>query len=127
GGSYTYCVVDMNGDHLDDVVSVSNQQVVVARQQIGGGFNTVVMPTPLAAHMPSWSIAAGDINGDGLNDLLYGGGGGATFMIQNEDGSAFYQQPFTQYIFSQRTNMVDINNDGHLDAFVCHDVAPNVY
>lgn len=23
--------------------------------------------------------------------------------------------------------MVDIDNDGHLDAFVCHDVAPNVY
>jgi len=28
---------------------------------------------------------------------------------------------------SERSNFVDLNNDGHLDAFVCHDVAPNVY
>ena len=32
-----------------------------------------------------------------------------------------------QYVFSQRSNFIDINNDGNLDAFVCHDVAPNVY
>ena len=30
-------------------------------------------------------------------------------------------------MFSQRSNFVDINNDGHLDAFVCHDVQPTVY
>jgi hypothetical protein len=30
-------------------------------------------------------------------------------------------------VFCQRTNFVDINNDGHLDAFSCHDVNPNVY
>ena len=32
-----------------------------------------------------------------------------------------------EYVFSQRSNFVDINNDGHLDAFVCHDVQPTVY
>jgi hypothetical protein len=30
-------------------------------------------------------------------------------------------------VFSQRSNFVDINNDGHLDAFVCHDFEANVY
>ncbi|MFY8165608.1 MAG: FG-GAP-like repeat-containing protein, partial [Sediminibacterium sp.] len=34
---------------------------------------------------------------------------------------------FSQYVFCQRTNFVDLNNDGNLDAFSCHDVDPNVY
>ena len=39
----------------------------------------------------------------------------------------FTQISTPEYVFSQRSNFVDINQDGHLDAFVCHDVAPNVY
>ncbi len=121
------CVVDMNGDHLDDVVSVGNQMVTIAEQQPNGTFIVDPVPTPVAMYMPSWSIAAGDIDGNGYNDLLYGGGSGATFMLRSDDGDSFIQQGFSQYIFSQRTNMVDINNDGHLDAFVCHDVDANVH
>ncbi|MCB0769300.1 MAG: VCBS repeat-containing protein [Flavobacteriales bacterium] len=120
------CVVDMNGDHLDDVVSASSTNIRIAHQQEGGGFITTNIPTTPADHTPSWSIAAGDIDGNGYNDLLYGGGQGATFMMANEGGTAFTEVSFAQYIFSQRTNMVDINNDGNLDAFVCHDVDANV-
>jgi hypothetical protein len=123
---FSACVVDMNGDHLDDAVGVTNQQVNIAIQQPGGGFQLVSIPTPLAMFMPTWSIAAGDIDGNGYNDLMYGSGQGATFMLRSDDGASFTQQGFTQYIFSQRTNMIDINNDGHLDAFVCHDVEANV-
>ncbi|MEZ4758846.1 MAG: hypothetical protein R2810_03525 [Flavobacteriales bacterium] len=36
------------------------------------------------------------------------------------------EQSFSQYVFSQRGNMVDLDNDG-LDAFMCHDVDANVY
>lgn len=120
------CVVDMNGDHLDDVVSASSTNIRIAHQQSGGGFISTNIPTTPADHTPSWSIAAGDIDGNGFNDLLYGGGQGATFMMANDGGTAFTEVSFSEYIFSQRTNMVDINNDGNLDAFVCHDVAPNV-
>jgi hypothetical protein len=31
------------------------------------------------------------------------------------------------YIFCQRTNFADLNNDGNLDIFSCHDIAPNCY
>jgi len=121
------CVVDMNGDFLDDIVIVNNNSVTIYYQLSTGGFNAETLPTPPAAHMPSWSLSAGDVNNDGRNDLLYGGGQGVTFMIQNSDGSGFTQQTFPNYVFSQRSNFVDINNDGHLDAFMCHDVAPNVF
>lgn len=120
-------VVDMNGDYLDDVVSVTGTNVRVAEQQANGVFNVVNTPTPQAVNSPSWSMAVGDIDANGHMDLLYGGGSGVSFMFANEDGTGYTQVAGSEYVFSQRSNFVDINNDGHLDAFVCHDVQPNVY
>ncbi|MBX2979675.1 MAG: VCBS repeat-containing protein [Flavobacteriales bacterium] len=122
-----WAIVDMNGDHRDDAVRVSASSVFIHEQQANGTFSVVTVPTPPALHQPSWSLAAGDIDGNGWNDLMYGGGQGVSFMLRSNDGNSFTHIPFTQYIFSQRTNMVDINNDGLLDAFVCHDVDANVH
>lgn len=72
-------------------------------------------------------MAVGDYDGNGFNDLLYGGGNGVTFMRANSSGTAYTEVSFPEFVFSQRSNFVDINNDGALDAFVCHDVEPNVY
>jgi hypothetical protein len=125
---YTGCIVDMDGDHLDDVVGVSSTSVNIHYQAANTtGFTSVVVPTPQANYMPSWSIAAGDIDKNGKTDLLYGAGSGVTFMKQNETGTGFTEISGSQNIFSQRSNFVDLNLDGDLDAFVCHDVAPNVY
>lgn len=120
-------IVDMNGDFLDDLVSVTSTNININYQLEAGGFNTVDIPTTPANFTPSWSLAAGDIDGNGYNDLLYGGGSGVTFMMANDDGTAFTEISGPEYVFSQRSNFVDLNNDGHLDAFVCHDVQPNVY
>ena len=38
-GGYDLAVVDMNGDHLDDIVSVSSTNVNIHFQQSGGGFS----------------------------------------------------------------------------------------
>ena len=123
----TACVVDMDGDLLDDVVSVTSTLIVINHQQVGGGFVPTGITTTPADYTPSWSIAAGDIDRNGYIDLLYGSGSGVTFMYASDDGTAFTEVSGQQYVFSQRSNFVDINSDGHLDAFVCHDVAPNVY
>ena len=119
--------VDMNNDGFDDIVMVSATNVRMHFQQAGGAFNMVDVVTPTADYTPSWSMAAGDIDGNGFLDLLYGGGSGVTFMYANADGTEFTEVSGPQYVFSQRSNFVDINNDGNLDAFVCHDVQPNVY
>lgn len=125
--NYNICVVDMNGDHLDDIVGVSANNIRVHRQNTGGGFTVLDYPTTTADNMPTWSLAAGDYNKDGFNDLLYGNGSGLTFMKSNSTGTTFTEDTPGQYIFCQRTNFIDINNDGNLDAFSCHDVDPNVY
>lgn len=121
------CVVDMNGDYLDDIVGVENGVVHILYQE-ENGFTPVDVPAQNSGITPSWSIAAGDYNKDGYNDLLYGAGGGAAIMMSNSTGTAFSTKLETPDSFlSQRTNFVDINNDGELDAFICDDNAPNVY
>ena len=48
-------------------------------------------------------------------------------MLSANGGTAFTENSPGQYIFCQRSNMVDINNDGNLDGFMCHDTQANVY
>lgn len=115
-------IVDMDGDFLDDIVTASNSKLRIYKQQDNFSETEINIS---ATYSPSWSIAAGDIDKNGFNDLLFGNGSGVTFMKANSTGTAYTETSGGEYIFSQRSNFVDINNDGHLDAFVCHDVAPN--
>ncbi|MEO8066496.1 MAG: FG-GAP-like repeat-containing protein [Flavobacteriales bacterium] len=121
------CVVDMNNDLLDDVVAVTTTNININQQQQGGGWVSTNITTSPADHMADWSIAAGDYDNNGYKDLLYGGWDGVTFMKANATGTAFTEVSFTEYVFSQRTNFVDMNNDGSLEGFVCHDIDANVY
>lgn len=122
----TFAAVDMNSDFLDDVVSVTSSNINIVRQLPGGGWEAHNYFTGVVQHPASWSLAAGDIDGNGYNDLQYGQNGGVTFMLANETGTGYIEQSLPQYVFSQRGNMIDINNDGNLDAFMCHDVDANV-
>lgn len=126
GLSYSMGLVDMNNDQLDDLVAPSTSNIRIGYQQANGTFQFVNIPTPAADHTASWSLCVGDLDKNGANDLMYGAGQGVTFMYANEDGTAFTERSYSEYVFCQRTNMVDLNNDGHLDGFSCHDVDANV-
>jgi hypothetical protein len=121
---YTSITVDMNGDYLDDFVRVSGNGIGIDYQQADGTFESVFIEM-IIQWVPDWSAAAADIDGNGYTDLLLGNGQRASFLFANEDGTAFTEVFEDLYIFSQRTNLVDIDNDGDLDAFVCHDVDGN--
>lgn len=123
--SYNICVVDMNGDHKDDIVGVSPNNLRVHVQGTGGAFTVVDYPITGSSLMPQWSMAAGDYNRDGRNDLILGNASGLTIWKSN--GTGYTSITPGEYIFCQRTNFADLNNDGNLDLFSCHDIAPNVY
>ena len=113
--------VDMNGDYLDDFVRVSETGIGIDYQQPNGTFNSVFHNMTIA-NPPNWSVAAGDIDENGYTDLVLGNGSRVSFLFANDFGTGYIEQTHEEYIFSQRSNLVDIDNDGDLDAFVCHDV-----
>jgi hypothetical protein len=124
GSPYRDCAVDMNGDYLDDIVRVVAGAVYIDYQQPDGTFNSVMYPVP-TDYPPNWSIVAADIDGNGFTDLLWGNGTRVTFVYFNDTGTAFTATVQPESIFSQRSTFFDIDNDGNLDAFVCHDVGTN--
>jgi len=118
---YSEVAVDMNGDFLDDYVRVSDNGVGIDFQKPDHTFRPVWIPMTIQ-RVPDWSVAAGDLDGNGYNDLVLGNNSRVSFLMANADGTAYTLDDHPEYIFSQRSNMVDIDNDGNLDAFVCHDV-----
>jgi hypothetical protein len=58
-------VTDMNGDYLDDIVTVQTNQMTVLTQQSSGGFVSTVYALPALTANPTWSIAAGDYDKNG--------------------------------------------------------------
>lgn len=81
----------------------------------------MVYNVPMTA-VPSWSIVAADIDANGYVDFCLGDGNECSFVYANDDGTGWVEDLQPQYIFSQRSTFSDIDNDGNLDAFVCHDV-----
>ncbi len=121
GFNFGNCVVDMNNDQLDDVVRVTQNGMYIDYQKVGGGFQQGFFPISFQS-FPSWSICAGDLDNNGYNDLLFGDGDAVSFVMSNPTGTSYAEYAMPEYIFSQRSTLADIDNDGDLDAFVCHDV-----
>lgn len=118
--------VDMNGDFLDDIVSVSSSTLTINYQQPDGSFNKVGYSTG-GTYSASWSMAAGDFDRNGYNDLVYGNSSGAHVVKANSTGTGYSIEATSHSVFTQRTNFVDLDNDGNLDIFMCDDTAPNEY
>lgn len=122
--NFSDCVVDMNNDYLDDVVRVGEKGLFIDYQQKDGSFRQRQFSIPIQSP-PTWSICAGDIDNNGYNDLLFGHSASVSFIKSNHNGTVYLEIVMPDSVQSQRSTMVDINNDGWLDGFVCNDTAHN--
>ncbi|GHC49040.1 FG-GAP-like repeat-containing protein [Ulvibacter litoralis] len=118
---YSEVAVDVNNDYLDDYVRISQNGIGIDYQQGDHTFNSVWIPMPIQ-NVPDWSVAAGDLDDNGHIDFVLGHSSRVSFLLANNDGTSYSEITHPEYIFSQRSTIADIDNDGDLDSFVCHDV-----
>jgi hypothetical protein len=117
-------IMDMNGDGLDDLVRLAQgRNLNVAYQNAPNQPFTTMMNLGSMGNDSQWGMCTADINNDGMGDVLAGGAyDGVKIATSNSDGSAFSTLTMSlPPTFTQCVNMFDVNNDGWLDAFVCHD------
>jgi hypothetical protein len=118
---------DMDGDGLDDVVRMYNGFDMSIHYQQAANKPFRELSVGSMGIESQWGLCTGDIDNNGFSDVLVGGAYDFIKVVTaNQDGSAYSIQNITDpETFVQAVNFVDINNDGWLDAFVCHDDGPS--
>jgi hypothetical protein len=112
---------DMNEDGLDDIIRLGDTSALqIEYQQPDGSFELFDY-----GNVPgnSWSLSIGDADNNGFADIFTGGPyDDLKLLMANGDGSDFVATVLGgPQIFLQCSNFADIDNDGALDIFACHD------
>jgi hypothetical protein len=116
-------IADMNGDGLDDIVHLNeSRRAMIEYQNPDGSFTLYDYGNVSGSNQ--WGMCLGDVDNNGHNDIFSGGSydGVHLVMIDSPGQSELLSLPFGS-MFMQACNMADINNDGWLDIFACHDEA----
>ena len=118
-------VTDMNNDGLDDIVILNqSKDLNIAYQQHDGTFTVQNFGT--VSNQSQWGMCIGDIDNDGHKDVMVGGSYDDVHFVNINGPGDYTQSDYTwAQIFLQGCNLADINEDGFLDGFGCHDDGHN--
>ena len=116
-------VTDVNGDGLDDIIRLNMGKQLSIEYQTAPGQAFTHQYIGVVSNDLQWSMCVADVDNNGFADVLSGGDyNDISIAMANADGTAYDIGVLTEPgTFVQGTNFADINNDGWLDAFVCHD------
>ncbi len=115
---------DVTGDRLNDVVLVTSYyldpsndyKLFVYRQQADGTLAAPVKYDTGGTYTTRpQTVAIGDVNGDGRNDVVVGNSGGSIGVFSQNDSGGLH--PVVQHATgdSQCVRIADLNGDGRLD------------
>ncbi len=118
---------DLNADGRDDIVRYDQGNLLNIEYQTPNGGKFIHRGSPAIGNEPQWGTAIGDVNNDGLNDIIVGGSYDNLKVIMNVNGDDNYnvENLVQSSIFTQGVSLVDMDGDGALDIFACNDDADN--
>ncbi len=115
-------VTDANGDGRDDIIRLfGGTRLTVTLQGQGDRFLSTFFYQMSGGEQ--WNITGGDLDNDGGFDILMSGVYDKVKIFRSvplSDNFTF-ETINDNTFFGQASSLVDINNDGFLDHFVCHD------
>jgi len=116
-------IADMDGDGLDDLILLHQSKILsIDYQNANGSFTSFAYGSVSASNQ--WGMAVGDTDNDGHKDFVSGGNGDGVHFVEISARGVYTSSNLNNgSMFMQGMNMVDINNDGSLDIFGCHDNA----
>ena len=114
---------DLDGDGLDDLIVLDqSRDLHTLYQTPSGAFEDY--PLGQVSGSSQWGMCVGDFDNDGHKDVFSGGSyDGVHMMHITAPGQASLQSLGNGSMFMQACNMADIDMDGVLDVFACHDDA----
>ena len=116
-------ITDMDGDGLDDVVQLDfGEHVYVLYQEADGTFT--MYDYGAVDNSSQWGWAIADLYNDGFKDICSGATGQQNFLSITARGVSTLSTLDGPSIFTQCMSMADIDNNGQVDIFSCHDNGP---
>jgi hypothetical protein len=128
GGYDDLEVGDVNNDGLTDVIVMSGQgflpNISILYQKPEGTLGDLTSLSVGPQELTD-GIGVGDVNGDGLNDIVasYGGNRPSSFIasfLQNASGRMEPPMTYPSYDSPEPVRVADVNGDGRPDVVVAH-------
>ena len=114
---------DLDGDGYDDLVILDQSRVLHTLYQAPNGTFTDFNLGNVSGSS-QWGMCVGDFDNDGHKDVFSGGSyDGVHLMHITAPGQGTLSALGNGSMFMQACNMADIDQDGVLDVFACHDDA----
>lgn len=119
-------IADMNSDGKDDIIHLDDRLTLkISYQNNPSQVFTQVNYGQLNNGI-EWSLCVADVDKNGINDLIAGGQYNNIKLAKGDSQGNFTPSLINNSsIFVQGTNFSDINNDGWIDIFACHDDGDN--
>ena len=114
---------DMNNDGYDDIVVLDQSKTIKVLYQDGAGTFEEFDYGDVSSNN-QWGMTIGDYDNDGHKDIFAGGAYDGVHVKHIDDVGVFSDFDLDNgSMFMQACNFADIDGDGQLDAFGCHDDA----
>lgn len=117
----TIAIDDINSDMHDDLIVLDRGRTLKTYTQTAPGDRFLERIHTNTAFGVDWSIVTGDLNNDGIPEIICSGNENGSAVLFADDGQYSISQN-TPALFSQNSNLVDLDEDGFLDFFICNDL-----
>jgi hypothetical protein len=122
-------LADLNGDLADDLIVVGGSFSPNVAVLLGNGDGTFQTPRMLTAGRNPSSVAAGDVNGDGIPDLVVANSFSSNVTVFLGNGNGTFQPGVDFFILAAgpaSVALADINGDGRVDIVTANSSSNNV-